>query len=546
MNKNLFDESDDSDDSYDYNNDNNNNKEESQPQSDAVPEAANGNDSVENEEQKSSKSNPDASVSSPPKQGNEEKQQQHEEEKRQQDDDDEDDEEEDAELNDEDYDITGRKAPPVLNDSSSGVNARDFSSSAQSVSATGTATTKAVGGVNQMGGPRLVKVPDMPTAQFHKKGVTVHMAQLPKIVAIQPECYDEDNYNASIEEEEFQGRVHGMIRWRYKSDADGKMIRDKNGKLVKESNAKIIKWDDGSFGLCVGDEVFDLDEFSYQPSSSLQKNVAGRKGVNNSGGNKDYLFVTKEARVQVDNDNGDDENEDGETQPMGTVLECVVSLQSKFIPRPATLKSVAHKNFVLQERSRVIKRAQIQEYVTFVDPEKEKAERIRNKEDLMKQERRSGSRRSVGFDVGGAGGGVSSARKRHGMHRAYMEQDDDDEHYDSVNIRNLKRRNLDDEDMDYGDDADMSEEEDAWSKRKKKVFESGRKTGHLSKYEIGGDGVGRGDDEMNDDDEEQEFVVDDEDDDNDEFLSRKKHGSTAGQKRQAALFDDDDDDDDSD
>jgi hypothetical protein len=117
-----------------------------------------------------------------------------------------------------------------------------------------------------------------------------------------------------------------------------------------------------------------------------------------------------------------------------------------------------------------------------------------------------------------------------------MEQEDEDEFYDSVNIRNLKRRNMDDEEMDYGDDAGMSEEEDAWSKRKKSVFESGRKSGHFSKYDSSEE------EEMNDVDEEQEFVADDEDEDNDDFLSRKKHSSASGQKRQATLFDDDDDD----
>ena len=43
------------------------------------------------------------------------------------------------------------------------------------------------------------------------------------------------------------------------------------------------------------------------------------------------------------------------------------------------------------------------------------------------------------------------------MHRAYM--DEDDEHYDTVNTRKLKRRTRDGDDMDYGDDDYMSKEE---------------------------------------------------------------------------------------
>ena len=163
-----------------------------------------------------------------------------------------------------------------------------------------------------------------------------------------------------------------------------------------------------------------------------------------------------------------------------------------------------------------MKRAQIQEFNTFVDPEKEKAEKIRNKDDLMKDEKKRGGRRSTG----GSGG-----RKRYGMHRNYM--DEDDEHYDTVNIRTLKRKN-DDDDMDYGEDGMDYGEEDEWSKRKKRGFESGRK---VTKQYL-----------SDEDDDDQELVLDNEDDEEEEILNRKNTRRGAGQKRKADLFDDDDSD----
>jgi len=355
------------------------------------------------------------------------------------------------------------------------------------------------------GPPTHITVADMPLPQF-KTNVSLHMAQLPRIVAIQPEAFSLDTYNSSVEDAEFKGGVHTMIRWTYKKDENGEFIRDANEKLVKESNAKIIKWSDGSYGLRVGDEIFDMDEFTYQLKNP-NANKQGNKQKTDVPTCKDFLYVTQRAQAE----------EDGEAKPVGTVLECVASLESKFIPRPASLKSAAHKSFVLKERSRVIQRAQIQEFVTFVDPEKQKAERIRNKDDLMKQEKRSGGR-------GSSGGG----KRKAGMRRNYME--DDDEHYDTVNIRSLKKRNKDDEDMDYGDDDDNDGDEDEWSKRKKRGFESGRKAARYNSED--------------EDDDEEEVIMDDDDDDEEEQVVNRKKATPAGagQKRNAALFDDDDSD----
>ncbi len=382
-------------------------------------------------------------------------------------------------------------------------------------------STKAASSATGDGPPKRLTVPKMPFPTLGPK-TTLHMAQLPKVVGIQSEAFHRNTYNGKLEDAEFNGRAaHSMIRWRYKVDANGDKVRDENGKLVKESNARIVKWSDGTFGLRVGDEVFDMDEFSYSltaPRKKGGKAVPQQPSKNpNAPVSKDYLYLTQQIQSV---------SEDGEMKSAGTILECVAPLQSKFKPRPASLKSASHKNFVLKERSRVMKRSQIQEFNTFVDPEKQKAERIRNKDDLMKQERRSGGRRSTG---GGAG------RRRYGMHRNYMDMDEDDEHYDTVNIRSLKRRNRDDDGMDYGEDDVMSDEEDEWSKRKKRGFESGRKTSKQQQYLS---------EEDEDEDEENLVLDDEEDDDEEEMLQRKNASRGGGQKRKSAgMFDDDDDDD---
>ena len=358
-----------------------------------------------------------------------------------------------------------------------------------------------------------ITVPKIPLPQFGKKTTTLHMAQLPKVVSIQSEAHNPDTYDSKLEDVEFNERSHTMIRWRYKTDENGEMIRDENGKLVRESNAKIIKWSDGTYGLRVGDEVFDMDENSYslkkKGEAKTQKNAKATDATESNNTNpdsKDFLYLTQQVQAE----------ENGEMKAAGTLLECVAPLTSKFKPRPAILTSQSHRNFVLKERSRVMKRAQIQEFNTFVDPEKEKAEKIRNKDDLMKDEKKRGGRRSTG----GSGG-----RKRYGMHRNYM--DEDDEHYDTVNIRTLKRKN-DDDDMDYGEDGMDYGEEDEWSKRKKRGFESGRK---VTKQYL-----------SDEDDDDQELVLDNEDDEEEEILNRKNTSRGAGQKRKADLFDDDDSD----
>ncbi len=386
-------------------------------------------------------------------------------------------------------------------------------------------------------------VPDMPLPQFNGNGKSkksFHITSLPKVVAIQPAPFSKDAYNPNVEEAEYKSRVHSMIRWRYKTSKDGngeeKKERDEDtGKLIKESNATIVKWSDGSFGLRVGNEMFDMDEFSFllnAKKSKMDNKFSKNQQRNNNNVNpngptsKDFLYLTQTASTAPSSTTATSSTQEPSKI---TILQAVKNLKSKFIPRPSSLHSAAHKQFALESKSRTFKRAKIQTHVSFIDPEKQKLERIRNKDDLMKQEKRSSTGSGGRRSFGGASG-----RRRVGYNRGYMEDDDDE--YDTVNVRRLKKGAMDEDDMDYGDDDMQSEEEDEWSKRKKRGFESQRKNKTSSRKKD------RFEDSDESNEEEEEF--DDDDEDDDEGITIRKKASVAN-KRKAAFDDDDDDDDDS-
>lgn len=248
-----------------------------------------------------------------------------------------------------------------------------------------------------------LEVPDYPLPQFQSEGnengngknKTFHMTQLPKqILNIQSEPFSKSKYNANVERKQYKERVANMIRWRYKtlkengiSNGVEKIERDEvTGKAKKESNARIIKWSDGSYGLRVGKEIFDIDEVPYKGTTTKPKQPALTSKVTS----KDFIYLTQKASAatSTEYDDGDDDD-----KPTTTILQAVTSLKSKFIPRPSSLHSEAHRQAALESRSRTMKRAKIAEYVSFEDPEKQKLERIRNKDDLMKQQSRSGGRK---------------------------------------------------------------------------------------------------------------------------------------------------------
>ena len=296
-------------------------------------------------------------------------------------------------------------------------------------------------------------------ASSSKAEFTFHLVQLPKIVTINPEQYDAASFDAEAEEREFKRPVHNMIRWRYVSNDDSYLHESE---MDRESNANIIQWSDGTFGLAIGDEVFELDEFPFSSSTADTKTpVASSATSKEDVASKDFLYLSSKAQLRQRDESKELDDDDIEDTKISTILQCIVPLQSKLIPRPSSIQSSAHKAFVLAEKARNAKRANIGEYVPVMDPELEKAERIRNNEDLSKQKKR--------YSSGEARSSFGGSRRSSGPR---FEENDDQ--YDSINLKDLKRksRDMDNED-DYGDDDD-DDEEDEWSKRKRKLFLNNR------------------------------------------------------------------------
>jgi len=339
---------------------------------------------------------------------------------------------------------------------------------------------------------------------------SLYFTRLPNLIGIQPEAFDPDTYTPEAEQDEYS--VHDMVRWRYKMDNAGHIVRDAtaggdaDAKLQRESNTRLVQWEDDSWTLHIGNEAFEIDIVN-----SAANGFAGLNG---------YLYLSQQAtKVAVgenENDDDNDSNNAATEQPAGTVLECMGPVASRFVARPS-LHSQAHKSMTVAIRQKTIKKARIEEFVTELDPEKLKQERIQVKAELEKVEARK--RAGYGGYAGGrrAGGGGGSRPR---MNRDYLEDDDD---FDTTNIKSLKRGEFEEMD-DYGEDSDESEEE---TFHKARPTRKGRDEAARKKKEESSSG--------------EDIQMDDDDDDDEEEVAPKAKSS---KKRSVqAVIDDDSDSD---
>jgi hypothetical protein len=178
------------------------------------------------------------------------------------------------------------------------------------------------------------------------------------------------------------------------------------------------------------------------------------------------------------------------------------------VAKPSSLQSEAHKSLTVQVRQKTLKKARIEQYITQEDPEKAKQERIRYNEDADKIQSRKKSQQYRP---------TTSRQRTPGMNKRYME-DQDDDNFDNINIRALKKGSAMEDDMDdYGDESDGDDEYDETfrsrsRKRKKKVEEE-------------------------EDEEEEELVFDEESDEDVTIIKAHK------KKRSHQAIEDDDDED---
>eukprot|EP00899_Mesostigma_viride_P023222 jgi/Mesvir1/4084/Mv08617-RA.1 len=217
----------------------------------------------------------------------------------------------------------------------------------------------------------------------------LHYVKLSNILDIAPVEFDPDSYVP--EEEEFMDEsgelrvrlcTENMIRWRFQTD-------ETTGEKKRVSNARFVRWSDGSLQLLLGDEVFDV----------LQQDVR----LDNS-----FLFVRHH----------------------GGVLQGQGPITSKMVFRPTSLSSKSHRQLTAKLDTRHAPVNKVKKTFTFFDPEKEKEEkeemeerRIREKEELLKQQDKAGKKYKLPQRGPARGvGGLSS--------RFLEEEDDADEGMD--------------------------------------------------------------------------------------------------------------------
>jgi RNA polymerase-associated protein LEO1 len=333
----------------------------------------------------------------------------------------------------------------------------------------------------------------------------LYFTRLPNMLGIQPEAFDLDTYSAAVEHGDYA--VHDMVRWRYRKDEAGRLVRtvtvdNTDGKLQRDSNTRLVEWEDGSWTLHIGKEAFEVD--------------AVNSGGNDFAGLNGYLYLSQTATKKSMPEDGDDDDDDAVEEPAGTVLECMGPIVSRLVARPS-LSSEAHKSLTVAIRQRTIKKARIAEYVTELDPEKSKQERIQVKEELEKAAARKRQGYSGGYGGGGAGGGGGGGRAAGGRSRkSYLE---DDEDFDTTNIKAMKRGEYEEMD-DYGDESESEEE---------RTFHKARPTAAAARAKQKDESSSDGDDD----------VLMDDDDDEDEVAPVAK---TNKKRSSQAVIDDDDSD----
>ena len=328
--------------------------------------------------------------------------------------------------------------------------------------------------------PRKVLMLDADRPLEKISNLIVHSTKLPNIVGIQTEAFERDTYNPDNEQKEFHGYTHNLIRWRYKRDKQTQqLIRDGENKLVRESNTRFIKYSDGSIQLQIGEERFEVDA---HPSGHS------------------FVFLTQKATIE--DDNGRDVDV--------TLLESQgPAVSSKLLARPSSLQGAAHRTMTLALRQKTMKSSRIVEVSTTHDPEMIKQQKIKMKDDLMKDERRRSA-------------GKAPTRRRPGMNRSYLDEDDDDR-YESTNVgsmkKNIKHGSYGDDNTGMYDDDEDDVEADRWQQRK-----TARRPGAGSKRSRMVDKESDSDSSSADDDVE--FGGNDSSDDDDVALTSRKKKAT--------------------
>jgi RNA polymerase-associated protein LEO1 len=89
-------------------------------------------------------------------------------------------------------------------------------------------------------------------------GTTAYYLRTPNFIKINALPFTRETHNVQSEKVKF-GKATSVIRWRYRQDNAGNIVRDSSGQPLKQSNARLVKWSDGTYQCIVGNEVFKIE-----------------------------------------------------------------------------------------------------------------------------------------------------------------------------------------------------------------------------------------------------------------------------------------------
>ncbi|GMI00371.1 hypothetical protein TrST_g3148 [Triparma strigata] len=233
------------------------------------------------------------------------------------------------------------------------------------------------------------------------KGKKLVYTKLPNVVGVQTQEYDEDIYDATEEKQSFP-YTSSIIRWRY-ALKNGAPLRDPqtNARLL-ESNTRLTTWSDNSQTLTIGSETFSI---TSTPSPQT------------------YLTLIQPL-------------------PSTTLLQSHSPIPSKLSVLPFSLDSASHKSLTLSLKTAHMKKSRIVLTTTSLDPEKQKENKARIREDVSNIKKRKSYNKNVGM----------------GMSSEYLEGGD------ISSIRNSTKTG----ELDFGSSSDES---DGWAESKKRKKE---------------------------------------------------------------------------
>jgi len=305
------------------------------------------------------------------------------------------------------------------------------------------------------------------------------LLRTPKFIKIETNPYDPEGHNVADEEKKYTG-VSAVIRWRYKVDKSGEVIKDADGLPVMESNARLVKWSDGTYQVLVGRDTFE------GRTANLQHN---------------YIF-SKEKNTVVE------QSDASQTERSITCLDAVCKLKQRLTIQPSSLNSASHAKIAqtIMDKFRKESRVIVREYEQITtNPEKiqEEQEQRENAEQRKERKRKQSqmdsdnkySRRSSGVmsasfleeglagssqydvtDIGaikrgggvGAGGRVQKSFRRDEMQDFIEddleeeEDDDEDDWQESRKAAALLKKRQGDKGKDKGhkEEAEEADEEE--------------------------------------------------------------------------------------